>query len=116
VSRKSDSSKEAVWRRRLRRFEASNVSVVKFCAAENCSEPSFYYWRNKLAVMDTTKKPRAQPPAFHQLSVPLPSTISIELPGGAVVTLPGNHLDALRTIVREALQTEHRRDEGGSSC
>ena len=36
------------WRMRLERFRASGISIVAFCARENVSVASYYYWTRLL--------------------------------------------------------------------
>ena len=36
------------WRRRIERFRASGISIVAFCARENVSVASYYYWTRLL--------------------------------------------------------------------
>ena len=37
------------WTERITRFNASNFTIAQFCAAEGCSQASFYQWRRRLA-------------------------------------------------------------------
>ena len=37
-----------LWAERLERFTQSAMTVAAFCAAENVSQASYYYWRRKL--------------------------------------------------------------------
>jgi len=46
---KRKSQKEAYWRDIVKRQGRSGLSVRRFCAEEDISEPSFYGWRKKLA-------------------------------------------------------------------
>lgn len=46
------SSKERFWRRLLRQWRGSGLSVRDFCAERNVSEPSFYAWRRTIAARD----------------------------------------------------------------
>ena len=49
MARSSDSGKAVDWRRRVRRFGRSEMTVVGFCREEGVSTASFYRWRNRLA-------------------------------------------------------------------
>ena len=55
--REVKSSKQEVWRSRLRRFESSGMSVTRFCRSERVSVPSFYQWRKRLALEPGRKGP-----------------------------------------------------------
>jgi hypothetical protein len=41
------SSKERFWRRMVRRWRGSCLSVRAFCAEQGLSEPTFYVWRRR---------------------------------------------------------------------
>jgi hypothetical protein len=46
------SGKEKFWRRLLRQWRASGLSVRTFCRLHGLAEPSFYSWRRALAQRD----------------------------------------------------------------
>lgn len=45
-------SKEQFWRRVMRQWRGSGLSVRAFCEERGLSEPSFYGWRRTLAERD----------------------------------------------------------------
>lgn len=45
---KRDRGKEQFWRRTLRQWRRSGLSVRHFCAEHDLTEPSFYSWRRIL--------------------------------------------------------------------
>jgi hypothetical protein len=47
-----DSRKEQRWRRRLRRWQGSGLSVAVFCRRYGLAKHSFYAWRRILARRD----------------------------------------------------------------
>jgi hypothetical protein len=49
-----DLQKVSEWRSRFERFARCGKSVLRFCAAEGVSVPSFYQWRKKLAAREAT--------------------------------------------------------------
>jgi transposase-like protein len=49
TNKAQSSSKEQWWRRQVRQWRSSGLSVRAFCAAQGLSEPSFYAWRRTLA-------------------------------------------------------------------
>ena len=78
-----DPGKERFWRRMLRRWQRSNLTVRDFCSQQQLSEPSFYAWRRLIAERDR-QPPAAQPtptPAFVPVRVvpPISATAAIEL-------------------------------------
>ena len=46
------SSKERFWRRMLRQWGSSGLSIRDFCAQRQISEASFYAWRRTIAERD----------------------------------------------------------------
>lgn len=55
-----DKSKERFWRRMLRQWQRSGMSVRAFCRTHELAEPSFYFWRSNLAERD---RQRTEPAA-----------------------------------------------------
>ena len=53
----SRESKERFWRRVLRQWRGSGLSVRAFCEEQGLSEPSFYAWRRALAERDAAAVP-----------------------------------------------------------
>ena len=49
---KRDGGKERFWRRTLRQWRRSGLSVRAFCAEYGLAEPSFYAWRRIVAERD----------------------------------------------------------------
>jgi transposase len=84
-----DPSKERFWRRMLRQWQRSGLSVRAFCAEHDLSQPSFYAWRRTLAERD------AQAIAFvplEVLSAPRPLPTSDAAACGLELLLPGGRL------------------------
>jgi transposase len=57
------SSKERFWRRMVRQWRSSGLSIRDFCDDRDISEPSFYAWRRIIAQRD------AEPAAFVPVQV-----------------------------------------------
>jgi hypothetical protein len=49
---KKNAEKESYWRDVVKRQARSGLSVRRFCAEQEISEPSFYGWRKKLVQSD----------------------------------------------------------------
>jgi transposase len=47
-------NKERFWRRQIRRWRTSGLSVRDFCAEQGLSGPNFYAWRRRLAEREAT--------------------------------------------------------------
>ena len=50
MPRKASGSKRREWESRLGRFRRSSQKVSDFCAAEEVSAASFYYWRRRIGT------------------------------------------------------------------
>src|SRR5271163_3305465 len=98
MNKQRDPRKERLWRRTLRQWRTSGLSIRAFCQQHDLSEPSFYAWRRILADRD------AQPVAFVPLQVlpddpPAPVTddatsgLELLLPSGRVLRI-GPSFDA----------------------
>jgi hypothetical protein len=46
------SSKERFWRRLVRQWRKSGLTIRAFCADRQVSEPNFYVWRRTIAQRD----------------------------------------------------------------
>jgi transposase len=100
-----DVSKERFWRRMLRQWRGSGLSVRVFCDQQGISEPNFYAWRRTLADRD------AAPVAFVPVQVlpeppsPLTSDVAVAglellLPGGRVLRIgPAFEASTLRRLL-----------------
>ncbi len=111
----SDSGKAIAWRRRVRRFGRSGMTVVRFCEQEGVSTASFYRWRNRLAERQTAKRGVEQTPVFQPVRVTgVETSISIQLPGGVRVEVPAENLDAVRAVLGELLREDAALDRGDS--
>jgi transposase-like protein len=57
-----DRGKEQFWRRTLRQWRRSGLSVRAYCAEHGLAEPSFYAWRRIVAERDQeSARVRAKP-------------------------------------------------------
>jgi transposase-like protein len=54
TSRERGGDKERYWRRLVRQWRQSGLSVRTFCEERGVSEPSFYAWRRTLGERDAT--------------------------------------------------------------
>jgi hypothetical protein len=92
VQESHPTTKVEMWRERLARHEASEQSVAEFCRSVNCSVPSFYQWRRKLRLEQTSpgflRVQSSVASADTNLEIRLPSGVSIFLPLHAICSLP----------------------------
>jgi transposase-like protein len=84
-----DPRKEQFWRRMLRQWQRSGLSVRAFCEQHDLSQPSFYAWRRTLAERD------AQAVAFVPVEV-LSDTLTLSpseaAAGGLELVLAGGRV------------------------
>jgi len=60
MARSFDPKKLALWQGRFQRFLDSGLAVARFCAVEEVSESSFYYWQKKLGPQTRRRSARAE--------------------------------------------------------
>ena len=117
MTRKLNPSKAAVWAERLERFEASSLSVARFCAQEGCSTAAYYRWRRKLrtqlaSVTQRTKRSE-EAERFRPLSFTLsPPAVGIQFAGGTRLELAGDDQELVCAVVREILQGDSQAHRG----
>lgn len=68
------------WRRTVKRWKSSGLSVRQFCRKEGVSEPAFYAWRKKVAE-------RQRGPSGTEVSPCAPTFIEVALPESASTPL-----------------------------
>ena len=126
MSRRPDPSKQQEWEERFQRFEESSQTIAHFCRAEGVSEPSFYYWKQKLPG-DSRRRLRAgrrQQSArrahagsgFRSVVITPPAdrvSVKVRLPGGAVIEL-GEDTLVIERVVGQLL--EHQADARADGC
>lgn len=94
-----DRSKERFWRRVMRRWRRSGLSVRGYCLEHGLAVSAFYFWRRTIAERDRQvnrqrhhgprRRPRrAGPPLFLPLQVASASVLEIVLGPGRVVRVP----------------------------
>jgi hypothetical protein len=111
---KRDVGKERFWRRALRQWRRSGLSVRVYCAEHGLTEALFYAWRRVIAKRDQERagvqaKPvrrlesaKSDAPVFVPLRVieSRSATIEVVLPRGLVVRiLRGFDAEALRQLL-----------------
>lgn len=108
------SSKEELWRSRLQRFQASGLSVTRFCEREQISMPSFYHWRKRLAT------PAAADSSLATTFVPVRLTqvaaVEIHLPNGIRICVPPGDANSLRVAIETAGRCHADQDMEADAC
>ena len=136
MARSFGSGKLVAWRRRVRRFGRSGLTVTRFCAEEDVSTASFYRWRKRrnystvlhcIHAWPTIHRADArragataaarQAAAFQAVRVtPAGTPMAIYLPGEVRIEVPAENLDAVRAVLGELLRRDVGPDGGESSC
>ena len=112
MSRQVKSSKQEVWRSRLRRFESSGMSVRRFCRRERVSAPTFYQWRRRLAE----ERGQEGAPLFVPVRVTGSAAVEIRLPNGAHICMPPGHVESLRIAIETAGRAPRGAAEEDDAC
>jgi hypothetical protein len=145
MARSTDPKKVALWQTRFQRYLGSGLSVARFCAAEEVSEASFYYWLRKLGPLKRRPRVRAEDRAtrcadfpvrradrsaraedrsassegrglFQPVTVvPATSGVVVRLPGGTQIEVAAGQLDAIRAVVAETVSASQSKAEAESS-
>ena len=115
MARRGDSSKRAEWRKRLKRYGQSGLTVARFCGQEGISTASFYAWRKRLLGTKTGSKHTR--PVFEPVRLATAGTpMAIHLPGGVRIEVPMENLDVVRVVVDEVLARAGGPDGADGSC
>ena len=125
MARSTDPKKLALWQGRFQRFVESGLPVVRFCAAEDVSESSFYYWLKKLGPPMRRQRTRSEDRGarsdgrgtgatgrgvFQPVTVvPVTYGVVVRLPGGTRIEVDAEHLDAIRAVVADTVRSAHGR-------
>jgi len=107
-----NSTKADVWRSRLRRFQASGLSVTRFCQVEQVSAAAFYQWRKRLGVSAAQETP----PTFVPVRLTATAVVEIHLPNGARICVPAGQADSLRLVVETAGRLSGRPAGEADAC
>jgi len=121
---RSDDGKGEVWSKRFERFSSSGLAVTRFCAVEQVSVASFYYWRKKFGQADPPRSTRRMPggsqqatrppSAFRPISVvPATPNVAIHLPCGIRIEVRAEDVGAIRTVIAEVTRADAAAVESG---
>lgn len=120
MSGTTDSQKLALWRERFARFARGELPVGAFCAREQVSVASFYYWREKVGQSGRPSQgqPRANRPGVFQpvTVVPAVPAVRIALPGGTRIEVGAEDLEVVRAVVEAVVRPDAGRPGSDESC
>jgi hypothetical protein len=97
VARTPDPRLHAVWRDRIRRQEASGLTVAQLCDQKSVARSKFHAWKRRFRLMETQHRSEQAPalPAFLPVTVRVLETpagqrppIEADLPNGVRLRIP----------------------------
>lgn len=94
MARQTNSAKAIEWQARLRRFEACDLTVARFCARERVTAPTFWYWRRRCAESNV-----AGASTFAPVDVIGGRLVTCRFPTGVVVEIPEDCPDLVRVTI-----------------
>ena len=121
MARTPDPRLHAVWRDRIRRQEASGLSIAQFCDQEHVARSKFHAWKRRFRLIETQHRSEQAPslPAFLPVTVrvletpsgqPLP--IEADLPNGIRLRIPVANVQLACRLIRAVARAKTR--SGGS--
>ena len=120
MPRTPDPKLHAIWRERIRRQEASGLTIEQFCSQEGIARSKFHSWKRRFRLMESAEPRPALPApparsAFLPVTVHLPGRvgfqplpIEVDLPNGACLRIPSADLRLACRIVRSIASAKTR--------
>jgi hypothetical protein len=121
MARTPDPRLHAAWRDRIRRQEASGLSIVQFCDQERVARSKFHFWKRRFRLVEAEHRSEQAPalPAFVPVTVRViensagqPSLIEADLPNGIRLRIPTTDVHLACRLVRAVARA--RTSTGGS--
>lgn len=121
MARTPDPTRHALWRDRIRRQEASGLTIAQFCDQEQIAASAFHSWKRRFRLMDLSDRNSRLPArsAFLPVTVRIlehPSgdsrPIEADLPNGIRLRIPTANVRLACRIVRAVAAA--KTDSGGS--
>jgi hypothetical protein len=95
-----DPRKEQQWRRWIRQWQQSGLSVRAFCAQHDLTQPSFYAWRREIQQRDAAAGTFVPVHLVANDEPSGPSTFEVVLAGGRMLRVaPGFDTATLRQLL-----------------
>ncbi len=114
MAKRRDPSREAFWRRTLRRHAKSGMTVAEFCASESFTTAAFYHWRKEIPRR-VAKAPARMPDPNHATFLPVqvlddgndPAPVEIVAGSGFVVRVSeAATTDHVRRVLQAVIQLD----------
>ena len=104
MTRRNDAVKERKWRRVVRRWRRTGLSIRAFCGAEGIGEHLFYWWRRELARRDQHKAAAHKVTAAAKSAAFVPVRVVVDQAAGIEIVLRGGQVVRLQSgFDRQAL-------------
>jgi len=104
MTKRYDAVKERKWRRVLRRWQRSGLSIRAFCSAKRIGEHLFYWWRRELARRDQHKAAAHKVTAAAKSAAFVPVRVVADQGAGIEIVLRGGQVVRLHSgFDRQAL-------------
>ena len=96
------------WTRRFERFQASGLTVARFCEREQVTPDVFYYWARRFrsagsepGISNAANQPRtARQRADSQVAgTPAGASVQLRLASGIQISIPADSMEALRCVI-----------------
>ena len=97
MARTPDPKLHAIWRERIRRQEASGLTIEQFCSQEGIARSKFHAWKRRFRLADDVEQRPALPSSSSFLPVTVrllqqgpmePPPIEADLPNGVRLRIP----------------------------
>lgn len=74
---RSRASRKLEWHKKIMAWRASGEGIAAWCRSNGVAQASFYYWRKRFAISETTRGPSVHPErlSFVELGSENPSTV-----------------------------------------
>ena len=90
-----DAQKRRVWEGRLRRYQASGLTVTRFCEQERVSVHTFYYWAKRIGSISGKRSSKHMSTATENSNT---AWVHFRWNAAMDVLVPADCLDAIRCL------------------
>jgi hypothetical protein len=121
VARTPDPKLHALWRERVRRQEASGLTIAQFCTQECVARSKFHAWKRRFQLMDLPSQCPTLPSRSPFLPVAVrfvgsapdeSPPIEADLPNGIRLRIPTTNVQLVCRLVRTVARV--KTDSGGA--
>jgi hypothetical protein len=112
-----DAAKRQAWVAKFARYQASGLSVARFCKQERVSANTFYYWAKRLKTASTALRARRAVSSRRAAAEPTSDSstreavVRFRCASGAEVVVPANCLETIRCLAECLTEAGRHRGE-----